>query len=120
MEDFRKLFGRRAETGLQNFQANPALDAMIQELVELARMGTGLSLDPDGFSKDQHAHFYSRMRELTVNHGSEILEYLKPYSAVSSKAAQQLSGIALTRWEILHSLPKTIEDYTSQNIEEKK
>jgi hypothetical protein len=105
---------RKSYPAIADFKPEERLDQLIKEHRVHGYTGTAISLDRDGFTPDQIEEWHRIRRAFIQAHGSELLEYLKPYKGVNG---QELGGLHFVRWFVGVVLLQEIAYYKKTETE---
>ena len=111
---FRRRFipMEKRKTFVKKFTPVERLEQLIDEYLELCYMDTSLSLDRDGHSAAQIQYYQKERPVFFRNHGTELLAYLQPYTAVPKSA--QFNSVEGRRAETLKRLLKEAKKAESE------
>lgn len=85
------------------FDVDPVMDKLVAEYRTLSKTGTGISLDPEGYTQEQITDFETSLTTFVSEHGDKLLSYLEPYDKIGPNG-QQLTGNDFERWITIKSL----------------
>ena len=95
---------RRLPESLAKFEVSQRLDQLITEYRIFGYTGTGISLDRDGFTKEQIDEWFAADAKFVREHSEELLKYLEPYEAFTRESLPDVPGLHFTRWYVLQIL----------------